>query len=119
MNPATKAALFNALLFPGWGHLYLKEYKRGILILIPFLAGVSWICWVVIQLALGVLKAAPFKKGTVDIAAIVKLSMDSLQAINSERFTVILLFIVFLWIFSIVDAYRIGKKRIVISGGQR
>ena len=114
MNLATKAALYNALLFPGWGHFYLKEYKRGLVILLPFLAGMLWICFAVVQVAYGVLKATPFKKGTVDVTAIVKLSVDSAQAINSGYFSLILLLIVLLWIFSIVDAYRLGKKRMTL-----
>jgi hypothetical protein len=113
MNPAVKAALFNALLFPGWGHFYLKEYKRGFLIIIPFLAGVLSICWAVVQIALSVLRAAPFKEGTVDVAAVFKLSADAMQALNSGYLSLILLFIILLWIFSIVDAYRIGKKRMI------
>jgi len=47
MNLAIRAALYNALLLPGWGHLYLKKYKRGAMFILPVLAGVLSICWVV------------------------------------------------------------------------
>ena len=49
MNPAIKAALFSALLFPGWGQIYLKKYKKGILIIIPITAGVLSILWAIVQ----------------------------------------------------------------------
>lgn len=111
VDVATKAALYNALLFPGWGHFYLKKYKRGILIILPVVAGILLICWSVIQIAQKILKATPFKKGSVDIISVVNLSMNSIMEVDSS-FYLILLFIVLLWIFSIVDAYLLGKKQI-------
>jgi TM2 domain-containing membrane protein YozV len=111
METATKAALFSALLFPGWGQIYLKRYKRGIAIITLTLAGMLSICWGVVQVAISILKAAPFKKGTVAMSAVVKLSLDSVKALDSIYFSLILLFIVLLWIFSIVDAYHLGKKQ--------
>ena len=65
MNIAMKAALFNALLFPGWGEIYLKKYKRGILIIIATAAGILSILWSIIQTTIKILRFAPFKKGTV------------------------------------------------------
>ncbi|GAB6267344.1 MAG: hypothetical protein STSR0002_00840 [Smithella sp.] len=49
MNKAIKAALFNALLFPGWGQIYLKQYKKSILIISAVMAGTLSILWSVIQ----------------------------------------------------------------------
>jgi hypothetical protein len=122
METATKAALFSALLFPGWGQIYLKRYKRGIAIILPVLAGMLSICWSAVQVAISILKAAPLKKGTVDMSAVIKLSMDSVKALDSIYFSIIFLFIVFLWMFSIVDAYQLGKKQmteITVSVNQR
>ena len=62
MNLATKAALYNALIFPGWGQIYLKKYKKGILIITATIAGVSSILWSVVQATISILKIAPFKK---------------------------------------------------------
>jgi hypothetical protein len=108
---ATKAALYNALLFPGWGHFYLKKYKRGFLIILPVIAGMLLMCWLVIQVAQKILKAIPIKKGNVDIVAIINLSMNSLNEVDSNFF--LILFLIFLlWVFSIIDAYLLGKKQI-------
>ena len=117
MNSATKAALYNALLFPGWGHIYLKKYKRGIAIIVTILAGMLSICWSIAQVALTILRTKPFKKGTVDINTVFNLAADTIKAIAEQRVAtpnyilLILLFIIILWIFSIIDAYRIGKKQ--------
>jgi hypothetical protein len=111
MNLAIRAALYNALLFPGWGHLYLKRYKRGLMFIVPVLAGMLSICWAVIQVAINILKAHPLKKGTVDMTTVVSLSLDSTKAINFNYFSLILSFIVLVWIISIIDAYQLGKKQ--------
>jgi TM2 domain-containing membrane protein YozV len=113
MNIATKAVLYNALLFPGWGQLYLKKYKTGILIIFAIIAGVLSILWSIIQTTIAILKIAPLKKGTVTFFAVVKLSIDAIKALNLFYLYLILFFMILLWIFSIIDAYASGKKEMV------
>ncbi|PKN77168.1 MAG: hypothetical protein CVU52_01650 [Deltaproteobacteria bacterium HGW-Deltaproteobacteria-10] len=114
MNLATRAALYNALLFPGWGHFYLKKYKRGIVFLLPVLAGILAICWAITQVAYNILKANPFPKGMVDLATVIKLSTDSTKALDLNKLSLIIVLIILLWIISIIDAYRLGKKQMDI-----
>jgi hypothetical protein len=108
------------LLFPGWGQIYLKNYKRGIVIILTTLAGMFSICWNVIQVAVSILKASPLKKGTVNMSAVVQLSLDSVKAVDSFYLLLILLLIILLWILSIADAYLLAKKQIhgtdILSG---
>jgi len=110
MNLAIKGALFNALLFPGWGQIYLKKYKKGGLIIVAIVAGISSILWSVIQTTKNILKIAPLKKGTVTFSAVVQLAIDAVKALNLSNVTLILLSMILLWIISIIDAYQIGKK---------
>lgn len=111
MNLSVRAALYNALLFPGWGHFYLKKYKRGMLFLLPVLTVMLVICGAVFQIAVQIVKTAPLKKGEVDIAAIVKLSLQAVRAIDLGYFSLLVLIIVLIWATAIIDAYLIGKKR--------
>lgn len=104
MNKAVKAAIFSALLFPGWGQIYLRRYKRGIAIISSF-------CWVVIRLAIRIIKAAPLQKGTENVQAVFQITADSMKALNTKYLTFILVPIILLWMFSIVDAYLLGKKQ--------
>jgi hypothetical protein len=113
MNLATKAALYNALLFPGWGQIYLKKYKKGISIIIATIAGVLSIIWFVIQTTINIIKIAPLKKGTVNFSAVVNLAIDSIKALNLFYLYLILSFMILLWIFSIIYAYTSGKKEVV------
>jgi TM2 domain-containing membrane protein YozV len=110
MNIAVKAALFSGLLFPGWGQIYLKKYKRGIAFILPVLAGIIFICWSLIQVVMNTLKAAPPQKGSVDINAVLKLTDDSLRTLDSTTLSSIMLIIIGLWIYSVIDAYIAGKK---------
>ena len=110
MNLATKAALFKTLLFPGWGQIYLNKYKKGISMIIATIAGVLSIIWSVIQTTINILKIAPFKKGTVTFIAVVQLAINAIKALNLSYLFLILLSMILLWIFSIIDAYMLGKK---------
>jgi len=115
MNLGTKAALFSALLFPGWGQIYLKKYKRGILIILPVAAGMLSITWAIVQVAITVLKAVPIKKESVDLGAVVNLTVNSIKALDFYYFLFIFLLIIFFWVFSIIDAYLLGKKEMSVS----
>jgi TM2 domain-containing membrane protein YozV len=110
MNLAMKGALYNALLFPGWGQIYLKKYKKGILIIIAITAGCISILWSVAQTTINILKIAPIKKGTVTFSVIVQLAIDAVKALNLFYLSWILFFMILLWILSIIDAYTSGKK---------
>ncbi len=110
MNPAIKAALFSALLLPGWGQIYLKKYKRGIMIILPVTAGILSICWAIVQVAITIIKAAPFKKGAVDFNIVINLTISSVKALDLYYLLFIFLLITFFWAFSIIDAYILGKK---------
>lgn len=114
MDKATKAALFSALLFPGWGQLYLKRYKRGLIFIIPVLIGTLALAWAVVQVGITIIKAAPLKKGTVQLGKVIQVTVDALKAIDPYYFLFMLSLIAALWILSIVDAYQLGKKIITV-----
>jgi hypothetical protein len=113
MNLAIKGALLNTLLLPGWGQIYLRNYKKGILIIIATLAGVVSILLSVIQTTTALLKAVPLKKGTITFIAVVQTAINAIKALNYSYLFLILLSMILLWIFSIIDAYQIGKKEMI------
>jgi hypothetical protein len=88
----------------------LRNYKKGILIIIASLAGIVSILLSVVQTTIAILKIAPFKKGTVTFIAVIQLAIDAIKALNVSYLLLILLFMILLWIFSIIDAYLTGKK---------
>lgn len=112
MDTATKAALFNALLFPGWGQFYLKRYKRGLVFLLPVLFGMIVLAWTVVHVGANIIKAAPFKKGTVQLTQVIDVTLKALKTVDLRYFLLMLLLIALLWLLSIIDAYQLGKKMI-------
>ena len=115
MDKAKKAALYSALLFPGWGQFYLKCYKRGLVFFLPVLMGTIALAWSVVRAGSAIIQAAPFKKGTVQVADIIRVSADALKAVDLSYLLLMLLLVAALWILSIVDAYQLGKKMVTIS----
>ena len=111
MNKATKAALYNLLLFPGWGQIYLKKYKKGIAIIIAMIAGALSILWSIVQTTIAFLRISPFRKNAVNFDAIVKTAIYSIKHTNRSYLILMLSLVLLLWISSIVDAYTIGKKQ--------
>jgi len=110
MKKSTKAVLFNAFLFPGWGQIYLKQYKKGVLIISAILAGTLSILWSIIQITRDILKLTPFKKGTVTFDAIIHLAINSINSMNYFHLFLILFFMLLLWILSMLDSYQSGGK---------
>jgi len=114
MNKATRAALYSALLVPGWGQFYLKQYKRGLVFMLPVLAGALVLVWVVVQVSVAIVKTATFKKGSVQLANVIQVAADALKAVDLFYFLLMLLLIAVLWVLSIIDAYQLGKKMMTV-----
>lgn len=110
MNIALKAALFSAFLFPGWGHFYLKKYKRGFFFLLPVLACVTAILGNVFTVGINILKTIPINKNEADIAAILQLSLDAVKMVDTFYFYLLIFLIIIFWALSIIDSYILGKK---------
>ena len=109
MDKATKAALFSALLFPGWGQFYLKRYLRGLVFLVPVLAGTVFLAWTIIQAGRESMKELTSRNGILLWDDFVQITLGTLKAINGYDFLIAMVLIVTLWIMSILDAYQIGK----------
>jgi TM2 domain-containing membrane protein YozV len=109
MKTAIKAALLSGVVFPGLGQIYLKRYKRGLVILILVLLGFVIIIRTVIVSALESLKEIQSGGGIADMETISNLArIDSAHSGINLNF--ILLLVSCCWLFSAVDAYRIGKR---------
>ena len=111
MKSPVKAALLSGLVFPGLGQVYLKRYMRGLTIIIPVILGLMLIIGMAAIGALEGLKKIQIEGGNADMDTILNLAVTYSKpgAVYSE---IIFLFIVCCWLFSVIDAYRIGKKNL-------
>ena len=110
MDKATKAALFSAILFPGWGQIYLKHYKRGLVFILPILGGTVMLAWTIISAGAAIIKAVPFKKEAFRISDVLSVTIRAFQSIDLTFFLLMIALLLFLWLISIADAYQLGKK---------
>ena len=111
MKQSYKAALFSALVYPGSGHLMLKQYPMGLL-----LAGTATGC-------LGALVYRAFAiAGTIsdkilmgeiplDIARINDEISMQMAAGGSTMVTISTWLLVVCWVAGTADAFRLGRRR--------
>ncbi len=103
--------MFSALLFPGWGQIYLGHIVRGLVFIISSLAGAALLAWQIIQASLKIIKESPFIKGTVRFEDILIVTLNALKSVNLAPFLLLLSLIFILWVASIFDALQLGKKQ--------
>jgi TM2 domain-containing membrane protein YozV len=112
MKTSIKAALLSALVFPGLGQMYLKRYVRGMIPMVLVLAGLGVL---IVQAAVGALKVLDkmqiqIQGGTVDMNAVSNLAAGS-STHGDPYSSLITIGIAVCWIFSVIDAYRLGKEK--------
>jgi hypothetical protein len=111
MKVSYKAALLSTFVFPGFGHLYLKRYSRALVIMFSVFAGLGYMIWSVTVSALNRLDAMVKVQGgsanLQELSDTVGSNILTTGPYNEAVFYVIAC----IWIFAIVDAYRIGKQR--------
>lgn len=109
MKKSSKAALLSALLFPGVGQMYLKRYLRGLLPMVLVLTGLGVLITRATLRALEVLDKMQASGGAIDMNVASNLAVTSVAS-GDPYSSVIVLVISCCWIFSVVDAYRLGKE---------
>lgn len=108
MQPAIKAALLSAFVLPGLGQIYLKRYWRGIIIMLLVLSAIGVIIVSVTMSTLENLKKMQ-SQGTVDMSALSNLTQIT-STEHAAYYNVVLILAACCWLFSIIDAYVIGKR---------
>ncbi len=108
MTRSTKAALLSGLVFPGIGHMVLKQYLRGSALIISALIASSVIVTVVIQRALTIVDRINSGDIPVETGAIAEMVSNSTNGADSliENISVIVLGAC--WLIGIIDSYRLG-----------
>jgi len=108
MKMSSKAALLSALVFPGVGQMYLKRYLRGLLPMVLVLTGLGVL---IARATFRALEALDKMQagGALDMNAVSNLAATS-SASGDPYSSVIVLVMFCCWLFSVIDAYRLGKE---------
>jgi TM2 domain-containing membrane protein YozV len=112
MKASYKAALLSTFVFPGVGHLYLKRYWRGLVIMVFVFTGLGYMIWSATVAALNLLDDAMVKMqgGTTNLQELSNIVGSKILTTDPYHDAVFYVIVCF-WIFAIIDAYRIGKQR--------
>ena len=111
MNNSLKGALLSGVVFPGLGQVRLKHYKRGIVLMFTVFASMVVMVLKAVQQAFTILEKIMLEGGVIDIKTITDAATQAISTSDNVMYNLALLLIVVCWIFGIVDAYRIGKKK--------
>ncbi len=108
MKRSSKAALLSGLVFPGIGHMVLKQYLRGSVLMLSALVAFSVIVTRIIQRALTVIDGINSGDIPIDTGAIAELVSNSTTGADSFTENTAVIVLVACWLIGIIDSYRLG-----------
>lgn len=108
MTRSTKAALLSGLVFPGIGHIVLKQYLRGSILLLPALAAVSVIIKAAFEQSQAIVDGVVSGDIAIETGAMTELLSNSANASDSMVVTIATIIFGACWLIGIADSYRIG-----------
>jgi len=108
MRKSIKAA-FLSFFFPGLGEIYLGRFWRGVVIMFPVLAGIGVMAVITVVRVFEDLKRIEAGGGAVDRTTIDHLA-GAISPGSSFHYKIIFVLVIVIWLFSIIDAYRLGRK---------
>jgi len=108
MKRSSKAALLSGLVFPGIGHIVLKQYLRGSVLVLSALVAFLIVVTRVFQRALTIVDRISSGEIPVETGAIAEMVSNSTSGADSfiENMAVIVLGVC--WLIGIIDSYRLG-----------
>lgn len=113
MRKSITALLLSAFVFPGAGHLFLRSYARGIILLaISVVALVDFMrrAWHEAEIIREQLIDEINNSGAIDFELLVRHAMNAVDHIDRQPFTIATLILLACWLVGILDSYRLGKK---------
>jgi hypothetical protein len=108
MTRSIKAALLSGLIFPGLGHMVLKQYLRGAVLMLSALAALSVIVTNAIKQALAIVDRINNGEIPLEPGAIAELASISASGVEGSIMEIAALVVGAVWIVGIVDSYRLG-----------
>jgi hypothetical protein len=108
MTKSTKAALLSGLIFPGIGHIVLKQYLRGSILALVTLLAMSAMVKVVFQRAHTIVDRVVSGEIPLETGAISELVANSSNDSDSLIPSISVIVFFACWLIGIIDSYRVG-----------
>ena len=110
MKKSTKAALLSGLIFPGIGHVALRKYLRGLILIATSLAALSILMARAYQHAQLIANRILSGEISMDTEAISQAVAASADASDSLVGNILVGVLAVCWLAGIIDSYRIGAS---------
>ncbi|GGY86613.1 hypothetical protein GCM10011613_34710 [Cellvibrio zantedeschiae] len=121
MKKATKAALYSALVFPGVGLLWLKQYKRAAIFIAPTLVALWYLCSTLYN-SIAPVYARMLRDAEEGILIVDPSNLDALYlklyqeifqsiATHQDQLNIAKGILIAAWLCSIISSYFVGKKQ--------
>lgn len=111
MKKSTKAALLSGVLGAGSGHLYLKRYRRGAILIVSTLSALVVIATQAVKQAQVIFEKITPESGNLtfdELSVLVEKTSTSEELFLTNMATMVIMMV---WTFGIFDAYKIGKDQ--------
>ena len=108
MTRASKAALLSGLIFPGIGHMVLKHYLRGLVLMFSALIATSVIVAVLFRRAMAIVDRINSGDILVETGAIAEMVSNSTNGADSPIVNISVIVLGACWLIGIIDSYRLG-----------
>jgi len=115
MKNALKGALLSGLVFPGLGQIVLKHNRKGAFLVFVVLSGLAMFVTLAVRQAMVVLEKIQAAGGKLDPETINRTAHQVATDQASQLLNFLFFFLIFCWIFGVIDAYRLGKKKDIES----
>jgi len=111
MKKSTKAVLLSAFVFPGAGHIFLKKYISGVILVGASFAGIYLLISKTIERALEITEKIQSGDIRPDIATIAEIISKQPTGTEAQLLKYATAVLVICWLIGIIDSYRVGCVR--------
>ena len=108
MKRSIKAALLSGLIFPGVGHMVLKQYLRGSVLMLSASLALSVIATKAVNQALIIVDRINSGEIPVTAGSIKELASMPNSGADDSILSIAAVVVTVAWIIGIVDSYRLG-----------
>ena len=111
MKKVTKAALLSAFVFPGAGHIFLKNYITGIALASASLTMIYYLVSGALQSAQQIIDKIQAGDIDPDLTTITEMVAQQSTGTDARMPNIAAAVLVICWLVGIIDSYRAGRQR--------
>lgn len=106
-----KAALLSAFVFPGVGHIYLKRYIPGMVLIGASLAGIYYVISKAVERSLQIVEKIQSSDVPLNVTAMTELVSKQPTGSEAQLLDIATIVIFICWLIGIIDSYRVGCRQ--------